>query len=183
MADWVFPIEELHTLVAARLATKSDPTVMLLGHKHLTANGIPPRVVWVPSRDRETKQTVHRSESEFRTLATERLHFELHCWGTSWAQAWALRHNQRWAIYQEIQAEGRFENGRWAHPSEAWNQKGELYILEMSFPASVFDAWVDVSALTEPETDTFFAARVTTDIYDVADTAEADGELGPTTST
>lgn len=184
-----FPIQALATYCETFLATKAteeDPDETPAGHEFgkrgLAAHGKAPRYVWIPTRSRETKAGTGRQVTEVQTLASHHHHFEIHCWGQTYAQTWAMVNNIYLALDDAAKVDCRHENGRWAHPSEAWNQSGELYILEMSLRSPMLAQYVNLSTLADPASDQVLPTTYTGQTQSTDD-LEVDGEAGPLVDT
>ncbi len=158
--------------VGGRVATHA------FGAKRLSEHGTYPRYVWFPTRGREDKTPVSRTVTEVPQVASFHRHFEVHCWGATHAQKWAMVNNVYRAIFAACGADGRFENGRDAHPSESQNQAGELFILEMSLKVPIIDAYVGLTDLDDPESENVLPTAGTAVAY-LTDDLEVDGEAGP----
>lgn len=164
--------------------TTSGGTIATHGYglRALKEHTKPPRYVWVPSRGREQKEALARGAEEARQLFAFRQHFEVHCWGATDHQTWALVNNVLMALDDATKADLRLENMRWAHPSEAWNQLGELYILECSLLVPTVEFYVNLETLADPsgdyvEPEAYTGALMSTDDLDV------DGEIALTVLT
>ncbi|MGL4442650.1 MAG: hypothetical protein ACRCU1_03425 [Alsobacter sp.] len=181
--SWQDPIEALMLETEASLAVDADDVggrvaSHAFGLKHTKEHGAPPKYVWVPTRAREDKTPVSRTVTEVPQIASFHRHFEVHCWGASHAQKWAMVQNAWRAISHLCGADIRFENGRELHPSEAWNQAGEVFILEMSLKVPIIDAYVGLTDLDDPESEAVqpIAGEAVTSL---TDDLEVDGEAGP----
>lgn len=152
------------------------------GMRDLKALTKPPRYVWVPTRAKENKMAVSRQVLEVPQIMTFRQNLELHCWAKTYSQCWALVTNAIWAADKSARADIRFENGRWAHPSEAWNQLGELYILELSLLVPVVDAYVNLGTLPDLASEQILPVAYQGLTYNTDD-LDVDGEPGPIIST
>lgn len=160
------------------------PTVThFFGAKGKATHGRPPRYVWVPTRIAERGETPTRNVEEFRTIFAWAEHCEVYVWGRSFAEVSALRRNLLVALGRSAFADVAVEGGRYARPGEAWNQDGELFVLEFSIRVPIPDEFVEIAdVLTEPEVGTVVPTEITGDIHNSPDT-ETDGELGVSVST
>lgn len=158
MATLAFPLATLQAavvadLAASALAVGAVAVPHLFGAKGKEELGAPPRYVWIPSRTREQKATTTRAVDAPRALYTTAEYAEIHCWGTTFAQAHALRNNVIRALKANAGAI-RIENAEWVRPAEAWNQSGELYVLEFSTDVPAFDQYTDPYTGTYPAENT-----------------------------
>lgn len=165
-----FPIEALKDEVASVMSAAGIDVPHLFGESAVNVHGAAPRYVWVPTRSADKNETPTRSVQEYRTLFVTREHCEIHCWGATYAQAWALRQNVIKALHDaagvDVQLEGA---SRWEGPGESWNQSGELYVLEVSLECPVVDAWVDVQTLPDVAPDTAEVDGLVLDEYQSPD--------------
>lgn len=172
-----FPLEALKNEVVAVMTAAGIEVPHLFGGANESALGSAPRYVWVPGRSSDRNETPTRSTQQYRTLYATREHCEIHCWGRSFDQTWALRQNVIKALHDVASVDVQLEAAsRWERPGEAWNQSGELYILEISLDVPVIDAWVDVVTLPDVAPDTVVAGGVELDEYQSPDLA-TDGDL------
>lgn len=176
MADFVYPIEALKDDVVTILTAAGDTTEHSFGARQLAALKAPPRYVWIPTRSRDRGDPVTSKTEELRSLGNIRESFEIHCWGTTFAQAWALRQNVLKAIHDSVAADVQPDAGQWIDPSKAWNQRGEVYVIELSLMAPIQDAFVDLSTLEQPEQATELLTSSVSEAYHSPDT-DTDGEL------
>ena len=181
--SWEDPIAalmaECASTMAADAADYGGPVAPhVMGLKRGFEHGAPPRYVWVPSRGREDKTPVSRAVEEVPQIASFHQHFEIHCWGSSYAQTWAMVNNAYRAVSHALCADCRFENARWAHPSEAQNQKGELYVIELSVLVPIIDAYVDLTDLADPEAENVMPTSIEGS-SSLTDDLSIDGEAGP----
>jgi len=176
-----FPLQALATEVEAALHTAADVLGSTVAPHHFGERfrfelGESPRYVWVPTRTREQKPTASRAVDEPRALMSSQEYVEIDCWGTTFAQAWAMRQNVLRALHA-VDARLRIENGSWVRPSEGANQAGELYRLEVSLGVPTFDHYVSLDDGTYPAESTVVVEEVegllqlTADV-DVATTTE-----------
>lgn len=143
-----FPIEALMVAVVAALSADAasvgaDAVDHYLGERETAALLAPPRYVWIPTRTREQNQTKSRTVNDPRSLFSTQEYVQVHCWGETFAQAFAMRNNLLRAVQHQIPMGVRIENADWMRPGTAWNQSGELYVVEFSFGVPVFDAYTD----------------------------------------
>lgn len=141
-----FPVEELASEVEALLVAEGDSTPHAFGEKHLAANNAPPRYVWVPAGTVTRKEVATRTRDDYRPVVSSIERVEVHCWGRSFAQAWALRCNALVAMKRLGQADVLLESGDWFRPSTGWNQAGEVYVLICSLVVPTIDVIVDPAA-------------------------------------
>lgn len=161
-----FPIEALKDEVASVMSSAGVSVPHLFGGASESALGSAPRYVWIPGRSSDRNDTPTRATQEYRTIYATREHCEIHCWGRTYAQTWALRQNIIKALHDVAGVDVQLEAAsRWERPGEAWNQSGELYILEVSLDVPVIDAWVDVQTLPDVAPDTVEADGVVLDEY------------------
>lgn len=155
MSDPVVEIVDLDTLVEQVMpdVVAEVPAVMHeLSTRALPENASPPRIVWVPSRDRwEAGQKRPRGGgSTGKSLATCRAGLEVHCWGASRAAAWTLVKAVVRALRKRLGPEPflYLEGGMWLATGQM--TQGEAYALAISVA-------LDVPALPAPTTTTITA--------------------------
>jgi hypothetical protein len=186
MAAYKYPITTLMDAVVTSLTADAGLTVNpphYFGRKFLEQLDAPPRYVWVPSRSKQVLTTSTRAVNQPRMLAADAEQVEIWCWGKTFTQAWAMRHNVRRACFHVAGAANiRSEGGDWRRPAESWTQLGELYVIELSVNVPIFDAYVDVEALTYPEVDTATIGEVQGDI-EATESLGVPGESYVTTTT
>lgn len=186
MVAYAYPITALKTAVETMLAADAGASAVaphFFGSKYLEQNDAPPRYVWVPTRSREVKPTLTRAVDEPVVLASDAEQFQVWCWGQSFDQAWAMRHNLRRAVQKLAKSPNtRNEGGEWRRPSAAWNQLGEIYIVELSLTVPVFDQPIDIGALTYPNEHTVEISQIDGDVRVTTD-LDDEGESYVTTST
>jgi hypothetical protein len=185
--SWEDPIEALMNECATVLAADAADiggrvAEHAFGLKRTKEHGAPPKYVWVPTRAREDKTPVSRTVTEVPQVASFHRHFEVHCWGATHAQKWAMVSNVYRRIVTICGADARFENGRDEHPSQAWNQAGEVFVLEMSLLVPIIDAYVGLTGLADPESENVMPTSIVGQTYLSPDT-ETDGEAGPLVDT
>lgn len=181
--SWENPIRALMNECEAALALDAADVggrvaEHVYGKKGLAGHGTAPRYVWLPTRAREEKTGVTQAVTDVPQVASFHQHFEIHCWGANDAQMWAMVNNVIRAVDKALAADCRFENGRDAHPSEAWNQSGELYIVELSVLVPIVDAYIGLTDLEDPESENVLPTAGTAVAY-LTDDLEVDGEAGP----
>ena len=183
MAEFEFYLEALQADVEAALVAEGITVPHAFGLRELKTLTAPPRYVWVPSRSAERKQGPHRSVTEYRTLFANAEHAIVHCWGRTYAEAWALRQNIVVAMHRSTRADLSIESAQWTRASEAFNQHGEVYTLEFSVLVPVPDHYVAIAAPGpdaglpeyEPQS-TVVIGDNAADVYSSPDT-DTDGEL------
>lgn len=181
--SWEDPIRALATECEALLAADADDVggvvaAHAFGMRETKAATAPPRYVWIPTRAPAQKSAVAQAVDDVKQIASFRQHFEIHCWGSTYAQAWAMVNNVVRAVDQAVAVDAQFQNARWAHPSEAWNQKGELYILELSLMVPIVDAYIQLTNLADPQSENILPEAGTAVAYLTSDLT-VDGEAGP----
>lgn len=152
----VVEIVDLDTLVAQIMpdVIADVPTVAHeLSTRALPEHAAPPRIVWVPSRDRwEAGQKRPRGGgSTGKSLATCRAGLEVHCWGASRAAAWTLVKAVVRALRRRLGPEPFLfiEGGMWLATGQM--TQGEAYALAISVA-------LDVPALPDPPATTTVTA-------------------------
>lgn len=156
MSKHIWPLQALLDEVQATLATAAErggtaPAAHLLGEKYLDTHGTPPRYVWVPKFIRESRDPVTQSVDEVRSVAWAREHVSIYCWGATYNDASALRSNVIAAMKRAAAVDLTLEGGDWVHPSQGWNQKGELFRLEVSLEIPFVDDFIPLTTLEQPE--------------------------------
>lgn len=135
----------------------------------LPTHGAPPRVVWVPGRDRweGPQKTPRGGGASGRSLATCHAGVELHCWGADRPAAWALVRSIVRALRRRVGPEPflRIEAGAWLSVTGAATL-GEAYVLAVSVA-------LDVPALPDPPA----TATPTGAALDATGAAAGDGNL------
>lgn len=186
MAEFEFYLEALQADVETTLTAEGITTPHAFGLREIKALAAPPRYVWVPSRSAERKQAPHRSVDEHRALFCTAEHAHVHCWGRTYAEAWALRQNLVAAIHHGTKADCQIEGGQWTRASEAFNQDGEVYTLEFSVLVPIPDLYVAIAAAGPSVAAPTYEAQSTVvlddngaDFYSSPDT-DTDGELAVT---
>ena len=153
MADFLYPIRAVVDAVRVVLAASVSVEVEHhIGEKFDAALGRPPRYVWVPLRgrpDRESPQTP--AVDQHRALFYMREHFHVGCWGRDLDEAWALAQNLVNAVQDQEAADVQPEGSAWERPGGAWNQKGELLVLEMSVRVPFIRAYVQLTETPDLE--------------------------------
>lgn len=172
----VVEIVDLDTLVAQIMpdVIAEVPTVAHeLSTRALPENASPPRIVWVPSRDRwEAGQKRPRGGgSTGKSLATCRAGLEVHCWGASRAAAWTLVKAVVRALRRRIGPEPFLfiEGGMWLSTGQM--TQGEAYALAISVA-------LDVPALPAPTTTTITDAALDSTRSTAGDGFTDAGETG-----
>lgn len=143
MPTLTYPVRELCTRVAAAMVDAGNSTEHKFGRKYDFAHGAPPRYVWVPVGGREQVDTHSPKVDEHRMLFAFREHFHVGCWGRSYAECWAMANNLAKAVNADTFVDARMVRTTWERASEAWNQKGELLVVEMSLAVPLIDAWCE----------------------------------------
>ena len=186
MAEFEFYLEALQTEVEAVLTANGIDVPHAFGLRELKTLTAPPRYVWVPGRSAERKQGPHRAVDEHRALFANAEHAIVHCWGRTYAEAWALRQNLVKAIHDSTKADCQIESAQWTRASEAFNQHGEVYTLEFSVLVPVPDHYVTIAApgpsAAAPEYEPQSTVVIDdngADLYSAPDT-DTDGELAVT---
>lgn len=180
-----YPLQALQVEVIALLAADAEavdsaPVEHHFGEKFKAGSHAPPRYVWIPTRTREQRATTQRAVDEPRALYSTAEYIEIHCWGSTFAQAFALRNNVLRALKQAA-AQIRIENAEWVRPSAAWNQAGELYVLEISTSVATFDQYTDPHTGVYPAENTVVLESVDGEIELTSDLATA-GDIQITAS-
>src|SRR5574338_35249 len=119
------PIEALMNAVAADMDAEGLVVEHVLGERGLAALGAPPRYVWIPTDIRDRSDSPTREVDEYRTLFVQNVLVEVHCWGATYAQAWALLTTLCKACNDAERADLEIEQARHIGASKAWNQHGE----------------------------------------------------------
>lgn len=188
------PPGALMDAVVVAMAAEGFTVPHLFGAKHRVANGAPPRYVWVPTHVRDRKGPISRPVEQFRTLFAFNGHIEIDCWGADFDHAGALLESLCKALNDASTGDIQLEGGEWARPGMAWNQRGELFRLEISLGTPMPDRYLDAAtlnvatgpnpppAIEEPQPSTVVIARVEADIFK-SPTVDQDGELGVKVST
>lgn len=116
---------------------------VLVGKKYIAADGVPPRVVLVPSRDRIAPP--QRVGGVQRAIHTRFAGVQMHVWGADVATTEALVHQVLVAIRAAVSTLGvlviapdgyKALDGGWLDNS--WAQLGEVWVgnLEFAFPVT-----------------------------------------------
>ena len=176
------PIEALMTEVASAMSDQGLIVEHVLGERGLEAHGAPPRYVWIPTDIRDRSDSPTREVDECRTLFVQNALVEVHCWGTTFAQAWALLTNLCKACNDAVRADLEIEQARHIRPAKAWNQDGEIIAITLSVKVPMIDAYVDILTLADPSAETVLPTEITGDIQYATD-VDTDGESLVTVST
>lgn len=183
MPTIAFPLQALATEVEAALLVDAEAVEQTavaahyFGAVHREQLGAAPRYVWVPTRTREQKPIASRAVDEVKPLMSSTEYVEIDCWGSTFAQAWAMRNNLLRALKDAV-AMVRIENGEWVRPTAALNQSGELYRLEVSLSVPTIDQYTNLDDMTYPAESTVVPTvisgvfQIASDL-EVADTDEA----------
>lgn len=175
------PIEALMNEVSAAMVAEGMTVEHILGAK-LEQHGAPPRYVWIPTDIRDRSDSPTREVDEYRTLFVQNALVEVHCWGSSYAQAWALLTNLCKACNDAVKADLEIEQARHINPSKSQNQNGEVIAITLSVKVPLIDAYVDIETLADPEPETVLPIDIVGDIQ-TTDDLEDDGESLVTVST
>jgi hypothetical protein len=136
-----FPLEALARETEALLVANGVAVPHGFGEKHLAANVSAPRYAWIPGRTVVRKETATRTAVDFKTIYNTVEQLEIHCWGRTFAQAWAMRCNALVAMRRLAQADLAIESGDWIRPGQGWNQSGQVYVLVVSLLVPTIDAY------------------------------------------
>lgn len=155
----VVDLQALHDGIMPAVRAEWPAVVSEVTTRGLPTHGSPPRVLWVPSRDRwEAAQKRPRGGgSTGRSLATCRAGVDLHCWGASIALTTQLVQSVVRALRLLAGPEPflTIDGGAWLTPEGATTE-GEAYVLQISVA-------IDVPALpSPPRTATPTAAAIDT---------------------
>ena len=145
-------------------------------------HGAPPRYVWIPTDIRDRDDSPTREVDEYRSLFVLPALVEVHCWGSSYAQAWALLTNLCKACNDAVKADLQIEQARHINPSKSQNQNGEVIAITLSVKVPIIDAYVNLTTLADPEPTTVLPIDITGDLQ-ITDDLEDDGESLVTVST
>lgn len=189
---WGFSVQDLMTEVSGLITTGANALVTppteaviaphLLGEKHLATSQRGPLYIWVPRKARGQETIAKRAADELRALAAFKDGVDVYCVGRSFAQASALRQNLAKALHDSMLADLSIDGGRWVGPGQAWNQDGETFVLEMSIPTLVLDAWIDIDSLADPTIPTHTIVEVEGELQKTDDVDTA-GEVAFTVIT
>lgn len=114
-------------------------TAVFTGEENLSAQGAPPRVVWVPTQDAFGPATQRGSKpSDPRALLTCRAGMDIHCWAESFAAAQALRDALVLALRTAIGVNYQITGGRWL--GQEWTALGRVYVLSLTIDIPITDA-------------------------------------------
>lgn len=99
----VFGVEELYQQTVAVLEGLGSELDHAFGAEHIERHKLPNSYVWVPTKSRENRKATPRGGAfENRTIFGTEEHFEIHCWGESFAAAYAMRQNVVHAMVKAI---------------------------------------------------------------------------------
>ena len=129
----------------AEIATKLPPgTTNLVGGKHISAGGTPPRVVWVPTEDTFSAARQHGAEP--RSVKTRIAGVLVHIWAKG-AQADGsgdlsateqLVNDLLWATHQVAYGSYDVKRGSWlGNDGEELTTLGRVYLLELDFQVPI----------------------------------------------
>lgn len=168
--SWGYSVQDLMTEVSALMTAGANSLVTPpaepvlapheLGGRALAHNARAPRYVWVPRKARGEETTAKRAADKLRVLGAFNDGVDVYCIGRSFAQASAMRQNLAKALHDLMLADLSIDGGRWVGPGENWNQDGETFVLEMSIPTLVLDAWIDLDSLADPTVPTHTIVEV-----------------------
>lgn len=164
-------IQDLHDAVMPLVVAELPECTSAVTTRSLPEHAEPPRVLWVPSRDRwEAPQKNRRAGfASGRSLATRRAGVELHCWGATIAATEDLVAAVARALRVKCGGASEFlsiDGGQWLAAQGA-TTLGEAYVLSLSVA-------IDVPALPDPPR----TATPTSTSFQTAGTA-GDGVLEP----
>lgn len=176
------PIEALKTAVASAMSDEGLTVTHVMGERGLEAHGAPPRYVWIPTDLRDRGESPTREVNEYRSLFVINALVEVHCWGTSYAQAWAMLTNLCKACNDQERADLDIENARHLRPGKAWNQLGEVIVVTLSAKVPLIDTYVDLDALPDVEPTTVLPTSIS-GVIEHAEDIDEDGEIALTVTT
>lgn len=174
--SWGFSIETLMNEVSNIIATGAPNAVVApheLGGAGLYSNARGPRYVWVPRVARGEEPVAKRAVDMPRALAAIKDGVDIYCIGLSFAQCAALRQNLAKALHDAAMADLTIVGGEWVGPRANLNQDGETFILAVSIPTLIIDAWVDLATLDDPTVTTHVLAEVEGELEKTDDVDEA----------
>lgn len=140
-------IDALHDAVMPDVVVAIPGTVSEVSTRGLPENGSPPRVTWVPSDDEwgAPQKRPRAGYASGRSLATCMAGVDLHCWGDTPADTWALVRAVVRSLVTHLggaDAVSRIRRGRWIAVTGAMT-RGEAYVLSIAVA-------LDVPALPDP---------------------------------
>lgn len=142
----VTDLQALHDAVMPDVVAEIAGCVSEVSTSGLPEHAAPPRVIWVPSRDRwDAPQKRPRGGGSTGTsLATCRAGADLHCWGDSITSTWTLVKSIVRALKRRAGPEPfvSIDNGFWLTAQGA-TAHGEAYVLQITVA-------LDVPALPSP---------------------------------
>jgi hypothetical protein len=137
------------TVIEDEIRAVEPGATFLTGHKHLTAHGKPPRVVWV--RRASTFGPAQRGSANPRNLRTHLAVVEAHCWADAGADGSdtpteVLMHNVVAAAYRA--AHGCFEvlQAEWDPPE--WCTRGAACVVTVQFHIPIQDQILPTAVIT-----------------------------------
>lgn len=125
-----------------------------IGAEYVQQSGKPPRYVWVPTED-DFKDSTDKVATNPKALRTEWVGVDVYVWGSTYAQAYALRNSLIRACYKFAVGAFQLRGGSWrAAPANQASPGARLeptkeYVLKMAFLAPIVDATVDIVAAGE----------------------------------
>lgn len=109
---------------------------VLVGEEQLAREGVPGRVVWVPTQDTFSPPT-ERYGSQQRSLHTLRASVSVHLWGSDLAAAEAMRDGFIFALRQVVGPNYELLGGSWAGQTTV--ARGRVYILALAIHVPVVE--------------------------------------------
>ena len=111
--------------------------------------------------------------------------FLVGCWGRSPKETWAMANNVYRAVRLELGADQKpMRQYDWERASEAWNQNGELVVLQFEMGVPFIDAYVALDpAALEPEASTVMPTAIEADIQKTEAPELGPGETALTVNT
>lgn len=126
-----------------------------VGARAAPEHGTPPRVTWVPDRDRPgVPRKYSRTSSGRRSRAVVGMWelFEVHCWGADYDATVALRDSVLRVVHRLCTGAWRHEGGEWARPGAV--SLGEMSVQRIALLSTVFDAATVTAHVTSVGLDT-----------------------------
>jgi hypothetical protein len=133
---------------AVRVMLNVDADIWLTGAYFTSANGAPPRYVWVPTRD--TIEGAGNSGAFAgrtpRALLTRYAGLDCHVWGTDLAATQAMVHAVLAATHETLGADAQYGGVRW--DPEGINDNGTLAIVSIAVPIPITAGAIETAVTT-----------------------------------
>lgn len=126
-------------------ARRADELPVLIGEKHVFANGAPPRIVWVPGTDSFTAPE-KRSHTQ-PSILTRAAGVSCHVWGKTLADTEQLLNDLLLAVKDATRGDFEVQGAEWLTEGE-FCSSGAACLLQLVFRMPVVAAVATIKTLT-----------------------------------